>query len=62
MFLTEKHELLAGCTEDRRADHTKSRCGGLQKRAGRAAEKGSHPACLFPQPSLMHSLPARLNV
>ena len=36
--------------------------GGLRKRAGRAAEKGSPSACPLPQPSLLCSPPARLNV
>jgi len=44
----------AGCT--------KGQSGRLRKRTGRPAEKGSPPAGPFPQPSLMYSPPARLNV
>jgi len=51
MFPNEKHELSAGCTEDRgRAGGlpcTKRQSGGLQKRAGRATEKACN--CLYLQ-------------
>jgi len=44
----------AGCT--------KGLSGGLRKRTGRPAERGSPPASPFLQPSLMCSPPARFNV
>jgi len=44
----------AGCTN--------RLCGGLRKRAERAAKKGSPPDRPFPQPSLMCSPLAPLNV
>ena len=66
MFPNEKRELSADCTEDKTergpAGCTKRRCGGLRKRAGRGAEKGSPPDRPFPQPSLMCSPLAPLNV
>jgi len=59
MFPNEKRELLAGCTKDK----TEGRASGLHKKAvQRAAEKGSPPDRPFPQPSLMCSPPAPLNV
>jgi len=57
VFPNEKRELSAGCTEDT----VGGRAGGLLKRAGQAAEKGSPPARPFPLSSLMCSLLARLN-
>jgi len=47
----------------RAAHKTEGQAGGLHKKVvWRAAEKGSPPALPFPQPSLMCSPPACLNV
>jgi len=59
MFLNEKREFSTGCTEDRRAGCKKGRSGGLRKKTGRPAEKGSPPAHPFLQPALMCSPLAR---
>jgi len=47
VFPNEKHEFLAACTEDRKMGQQAAQKGGLQKRTGRPAEKGSPPARPF---------------
>jgi len=44
------------------AQKTQGRASRLRKKAGRATKKGSPPARPFPQPSLMCSPPAHLNL